>query len=518
MGVVGVAIMIVLFILPAGLGLGAFTYAGFHVLDGDGDCELLHLMLAGVWVFWMVFPLIGFSLNQSYDLTRLFIYPLSRRMIFVANLLGCCLDPTLLLVLPLFAVIVASQATSLPALVLIVPALLLFLMQTIALSQAILWALLNVLRSRRIRDWAILLAPLVMLAFYIAPHLLVRGAVGGDVFGRVIAWRPSRYFGYTPVGMAAGTVICAARGAWLGALGYLLGGAAYLLLTIALGGFVLSRLHLGEIGAGPAAGKQEVGRWGRFSLPRLATTPLAVLALKEVRYYWRDPRHKAAFIVPLVPVLIVAAGVIVGQPWPPSAAIIFAGFVCLFTFTKLFQNAFGIDREGLRLLFVTPCPRGDVLLGKNIAGVGTATLATSVAVLATGAVIGDAPLAVICTSFVLPVAILLAAVGNVVSIHFPTRLARRGENPFTTSSGRQFIVAFVSLAAFLTALVIASPVLAAGALPMLLARPVLYAVTAPVSVLYAVLVYAAILRFYSADALQRNETRILEECLVGEPA
>jgi hypothetical protein len=516
--IVGILLMVLFFVVPFGIGLGAFTYMGLETLPGRDKGEFLHLVLAGVWVFWLVFPVVGFSLNQSYDLTRLFIYPISKRTIFVANLLGCFLDPTLLLVLPMFAVILLSRCGSLPAVPLVFLALALFVAQTVAFSQAVLWGLLNILRSRRIRDWAILLAPLIALVFYLAPHMLANGVVGSgsEVFKRLVAWHPSRYLGYTPVGMAAGAIGAAAQGAYFASAGRLLGAAAYLLVTIALGGFILGRLHVGEIGAQPARKAQQTSTRSEPALQRLATNPLAAIALKEARYYWRDPRHKSMFIAPLFPIAVVLAGALSTGMWRPPSAIAFTAFVCLAGFAGLFQNIFGVDREGLRLLFLTPCHREDILIGKNIAAVGVATLTGSVAVVVVGSVLGDASLAAICAAFIFPFALILSSVGNVISIHFPHRLARRGENPFTTSSGAGCLTALARLGGLMVAWLVGLPIFAGALLPTVLHRPVAYGFTVPLAVLYAAGVYAGVLRFYSAGALARNETKILEECLTGE--
>jgi len=400
--------------------------------------------------------------------------------------------------------------------VLIGLALLLFLAQTLALSQAVLWGLLNVLRSRRMRDWALLLAPLLGLVIYLGPQLFVRGAMGPGMFDNLIAWHPSRYLGLTPVGMAAGAIGAAGREDYLAALLRLLGAVAYLLLTIALGGFILGRLYVGEIGAQPAQRSRPTPAPRDSWLQRLATNPLAALALKEARYYWRDPRHKSMFLAPLFPLAVVVATSLTTPIWRPDSAVAFTAFVCLMGFASLFQNIFGVDREGLRLLFVTPCSREDVLLGKNIASVLVSTLTTAAAVVAVGFVMGNAPFAAICASFVFPLALIMAAVGNVVSIHFPVRLARRGENPFTSSSGAGCLTALANLAGMAVAWVVASPVFAAAVLPTLLHRPLAYGFSVPAAVLYAALVYACVLRFYATGALERNETKILEECLTGE--
>jgi hypothetical protein len=513
-GIVGLILMLLFFVLPFGLGLAAFVGVGLETLEPARAGDLRCLVLTGVWVFWIVFPLVGFSLNQSYDLTRLFVYPLHRRTIFLANLLACFLDPTLLLVLPAFVVLVALSCPSVTWAPVAALALILFLAQTLALSQAVLWGLLNILRSRRTRDWALLMAPLLGLAVYLGPQLFIRGAMGTNVFATLVSWQPSRYLWPTPPGLAAGALEAAQAGRPLEVALCLLGSAAYLALTVLAGGWILGRLYTGEIGLyGREAGTE--GRGSR--LQRLATTPLAALALKEARYYWRDPRHKAMFLAPLFPLAVVLAGAFTSSVWTPPAALLFVTFVCFTGFASNFQNIFGVDREGLRLLFVTPCSREDILIGKNLAGVAVASLVTGATVVLVGIVLHEPRLAALCAAFVFPLALIMAAVGNVTSIHFPVRMARRGENPFTSSSGSGCLMALVNLAGTFVAWVAALPVLAGAALPTLLHHPTAYAFTTPGASLYAGLVYVLLLRLYTAGALQRNETRILEELITGEP-
>jgi ABC-2 type transport system permease protein len=509
------------FIVPLSFTGALMSYGAFSTLDQSGDREFLYFVLFAVWVFWLVFPLVGFSLNQSYDLTKLFIYPISRLTIFVGNTLACFLDPTLLLVLPTFAVIIYYHAATALTVAVAVLALVLFLAHTLALSQALLWALLNILRSRRVRDWVVLLVPLIGAAVYLAPHLARRSLEAGQGFAWLLEWQPSRYLLYTPPGAAAWAIQAAARSRWLEAAGAFAGLLGYVALALGAGAFVLGRLHSGETGAYAAGGQARPEVERPSLLERLATTPLGALAAKELRYYWREPRYRSMFISPLFPLIVVLggsfAGSHVGPGISPRAGVVLVGVMVLFGFSSLFQNMFGIDREGLRLLFASPCPRAAILMGKNAAAAAVAWVAASGAMLVAGFALGKPLLAATLLPFVFATAVVLAAAGNVVSIHFPVRVARRGENPFTSSSSRGCVNGLISALAFQVALLIAAPVFGAAAAPLLLRAPLANVYAAPLALLYAAGVYVAALRFYSVPALERQEMRIIEECLVGEP-
>jgi len=519
--VVAWIVWLIAFVVPLGsLGL-AFASMGFWTLDAAGDRELLHFTLFGVWIFWLLFPLVGFSLNQSYDLTKLFIYPVSRATIFIGTTLACFLDPSLLIVLPAFAAIAFFYSASVTAVAVTVVALVVFLAHTLALSQAILWGLLNVLRSRRARDWAMLLAPLIAVSAYLAPNLYLRGAAQHDPYAALLAWGPSRYLCFTPAGVTARAIEAAASPHWAQCAAYLGASVGYLLAALAAGTAVLGRLHSGEIGASRAPERTRAPARELSPLQRLATTPVAALAIKEARYYWREPRYKSLLIAPIFPLIFVLGGSLSrshgGPALSPPAAILFVAVLALFGFSSLFQNAFGIDREGLRLLFVTPCPRSEILVGKNLAAVAVAWVASTLAVLVAGFLLQNPSLAATYIPFLLAAAIVLAAMGNVVSIHFPIRIARRGENPFASSSSRGCLNGLISTLAFQVALLVAVPIAIAAATPLLLRNPLAYAFCVPLALVYALAVYLGVLKLYSAPALERREMDILEECLAGEP-
>ena len=520
--VVSIIVLILFFVIPVAIGGGVFSSMGFGHLVGGPRREFLYLALTGAWLFWLVFPIVGFSLNQSYDLTKLFIFPVSRTTIFSANVLGCFTDPTMVILLPAFLAVAYHHTTSAAAGVLVVLALALFVVQTVALSQAFLWALVNMLRSRRMRDWAMLLGPLIAVAIYMMPQVMMRRMQGPQFFDSFLSWQPSRYVFFLPPGMAAGAIGAAERGSWLAAVGYLAGLAGYVGASIALGVWVLGKLHAGELGTGLTKKKRAGDASKEPLLQRLATTPLTAMAAKELRYFWREPRHKLLFLAPVFPLIFIIAGTLTGpgirHPFSdPIAAVAFTASMCLMNFSQLFQNVFGIDREGLRLLFTSPCNREEVLIGKNVAGILVAVLTTSAATIVAGFITHAPHIAVLSLPIIVAGAIIFAALGNLVSIYFPMRVARRTENPFTSSSGRGCMVGLISLGSFFVTSVVVLPIVAAAVLPGLWGAHWAYLLTVPGSLAYALGIYVLLLKKVARPALMAREPTILEECLTSEP-
>jgi len=285
---------------------------------------------------------------------------------------------------------------------------------------------------------------------------------------------------------------------------------------------VLGKLHAGEIGTGLTKKKRAGDATKEPLLQRLATTPLTAMAAKEIRYFWREPRHKLLFLAPVFPLIFIIAGTFTGpgirHPFSnPTAAVAFTASMCLMNFSQLFQNVFGIDREGLRLLFTSPCNREEILLGKNVAGILVAVFTTSAATIVAGFITHAPHIAVLSLPIVVAGAIIFAAFGNLVSIYFPMRVARRTENPFASSSGRGCMVGLISLASFFVTGIAASPIIAGVVLPGVLRAPWAYVLTVPGSLVYALGIYLLLLKKVASPALMAREPIILEECLTSEP-
>src|SRR6478609_4903458 len=92
------ALLLLLVFIPIALGLSFwFGYNFVTALPPENENWLRTALLA-IYVFWILVPILGYSLNDSYDISKLFIYPLSMRQIFTGAIAGTLLDrPTILL-------------------------------------------------------------------------------------------------------------------------------------------------------------------------------------------------------------------------------------------------------------------------------------------------------------------------------------------------------------------------------------------------------------------------------------
>jgi ABC-2 type transport system permease protein len=309
---VGLVIAIVagLYAMPVGFGLLASLHGRAPAVN------------AGVVVFtaafagWTVLPLLAFGTDETMDPARLALLPLSRRTmsagLFAASLTG--IGPVVTFVVLLGAVAAAAIGPGAVAVGLAAAGLELAL--CITGSRALATALSGLLRSRRGRDLGVVAGAALALAVVAGNLALQRSLIGGGLgpglraIAGVVRWAPP--------GMVAHAIGDATRGDYLVALLELaVGGVTVALLLwawIAVLGRALTSQDAsqragrrparpGAAGAAavaartgrPPAGPADTG--GLSGLSGLLTgSRVSTVAVKELRYAWRDPRRKAAWL------------------------------------------------------------------------------------------------------------------------------------------------------------------------------------------------------------------------------
>ena len=122
--------------------------------------------------------------------------------------------------------------------------------------------------------------------------------------------------------------------------------------------------------AAPARAAPKNARFLEKRLPRLSEHASAV-TFASLRSMTRAPEAKMLLLTPLV-MLIVFGGVFFNQgssPPEPFRPLIVSGLFTFIFFMTLgiAGNQFGFDRSGFRVYVLSPAPRKDILLGKNLA-------------------------------------------------------------------------------------------------------------------------------------------------------
>src|SRR5439155_21933996 len=155
----------------------------FFQLPPEPAETVLRVVLLVIYLIWLLSPLLGYALSDSYDITKLFLYPLTSRQVFTGAILGSILDFPVLLLLPTLLAVVIGFGRSAGAVLLAVPTVALFLFHTLSLSQAGILASAGFLRSRRSRDVIKVLVPFFWISFYVFTRLLTRQMIQLDWMG-----------------------------------------------------------------------------------------------------------------------------------------------------------------------------------------------------------------------------------------------------------------------------------------------------------------------------------------------
>lgn len=515
MKAVGAILTVVLF-LPLSLG-AAF---GLHWVARAAPALvpfLTRAVLAAVYFIWVVTPLLGFQLNESYDLTKLFTYPVSPRRIFLGSVLGSLLDLPVLLTLPMFAVLWSMFSPTPWAGLANALLLVLFLLHTLALGQAVTLSLVGFLRSRRFRDITIILFPLLGMTYYIGQRMFFYQA-GTDTFARLLhspIWRVADWLppGYASMGLSA-----ASGGEWgivllrLGAL------ALACALTFWAAATALQTLYLGDRGPSVARPSREAPRPGasapnRFvsgGLPAFIPAEIAAIAVKEFLYLGREPQYKAMAVQSLYTVVAIAVPLLLPATAHAGAVgtLNFLGDWLLYGFSAtlllsllpLLFNLWGGEGAAITVLFSFPTRRRSLLLGKNLAHGALLLILNVVGLFLVAGLMNRwnaLPLALAWTLLACPV---LLAAGNLVSVRFPHRMLVRGQRwsrggvATTGDNSQGCAYAFLYLLAYGATFVALLPAAAAVLLPRLLGGSLLwYVLTLPLAMVYAGALYVILL-------------------------
>ena len=210
-------------------------------------------------------------------------------------------------------------------------------------------------------------------------------------------------------------------------------------------------------GRRPVTAKRPGRSVGRFGVDRLRWVPLPVraIAAKELHYLMRSTTGK--FNIAIMPVFVIVVALVVTRDFGhsilgiESASLVFVGtmvYASMFSNNFLF-NSYSWERAGIRTFFVCPVSTREVVLGKNF-GVWLYNLVLFVLCIVTFCVVaGPPPLAVFATGVLAFVASLLlfTIAGNFVSASFPVArdISKISNSPSQTGVLASFALLAINL-------------------------------------------------------------------------
>jgi ABC-2 type transport system permease protein len=519
LSIIGSIFMLLFIVFFAG-AVAVGTFFAYRLLPSPANSEVLYLILTAVLLLWIVLPLLEFTANEGLDASKLILFPLTRAELMVSLLFSTLLDiPTIGLVLVLVAVI-AGWAISVPVAILACVTMLVFYIQVVGISQLVLALFMRVLQGRRFRDLSIIIIAIFTSSCYLIQQFVLGGTRILHLYDNLQSASFSPYLQWLPSGLAARSITQAVHGNWgasIATLGLLL---LTSVLTLYFWQFVLQRsLSASEVGGSArvrnrrrqqtavvAAGVQpaSTSMWGRIIAPQVSA-----LALKELKYFWRDPQLKAMMFQSVIYVAIFLVAPLLN---PSSSRFGGNGYVLLITplivllfILTLSLNTLGLERQSLTTLFLFPVAPQRILWGKNLA-VATLGIVELVVLVSIGAFLSHA------WNFVLPVLIgglagmgVTLGCGNFTSVYFPQymRQMQRGFRATGQTSQAGCLRAVMSFVMLVVTLILLIPVALALGLPMIFHVEWIWSITIPLTLVYGIAFHQIATRLVAPRMLEQ---------------
>ena len=374
-----------LFVLFLGVGLFAVDDVPAKVLMYVWDgLVILFLML------WMIGLLTDLQRSEALSLQNFLHLPVSLSGVFALNYLSSYFGLALIVAVPAMIGFCLGLIFSRgPVMVLQLPLIAAFVLMVTALSYQFQGWLASLMVNKRRRRTIVVLVTFVAILMCQLPNLVnvLRPWEGKEAmtpeegrqtlalleqtayWGNMIA--PPGWLPYGAMALAEGNLLPFV----LGFVGMTLIGSASLYRAYR----TTVRLYTGAFTAGqkqsvPAAtlpkSVKSSATWLDKNLPWLPEQAAAI-ALANLRSLTRAPEAKMLLLSPIFLFLIFG-----GLFWRSSGEIpdnvrplcAFAAIsMTLFTLGQLLANQFGFDRAGYRVFVLSPAPRKEMLLGKNLA-------------------------------------------------------------------------------------------------------------------------------------------------------
>ena len=520
-------IIMIVFGIPFYGGIAFVTFLAYRFLPAPANAEILFIVLVAVYLMWMVLPLLEFTVNEGLDISKLRPFPLTRPELMAGLLFSTLLDIPMFGLMLVFLAVIIGWATSIPMALLTIVALLICYAQVVGMSQLVLALMMSTLQSRRFRDLSIILIALFSSSCYIFQQLVLRGLGNGNIVENIERAHLSSYLQWLPPGMTAQAIQQASLGNWGMSLVWIVASIAAAILVLYLWARVLERsLSTPEVGGAVRARRHKTSRTAESTevsqtpvlaptatsgslWQRLGTSQTFAIAVKEWKYFWRDPQLKAILLSSLYIIVVFLVGPILN----PRAAI---GNVGILTFTAplavffsmltLSYNTLGLERQTLTTLFLFPIPPRRILFGKNLA-VAVMGIGELIVLVLAGAFLSHG------WNVVLPVMVIgLAGIGvvlgcgNITSVFFPQRMRQmqRGFQATGSSSGTAGCMrSIMSIAMLVVTLIVLLPVAAALFLPLYFHTEWLWGFAIPGALVYAIAFYEIVTWIVAPHMLTR---------------
>ncbi|MGW6641583.1 transporter [Streptomyces iakyrus] len=334
----------------------ALQLIGLIALRGHAHAEsVVVLAVAVLGLGWAVMPLFFPSGDETLDPTRLVMLPLRPRPLVRALLTASLVGIGPLFTLCLLAGSVIAVARGGAAFAVGAVAVVLALLVCVALARAVAAANVRLLTSRKGRDLAVLSGLVIAIGAQIVNFGAQRIGASGlgelDPAAGILQW--------VPPASAIGAVHAVSEGSYGLAAVQLALTAGALVALLALWSRHLTRLMTSPDGSTLPGAESAAKERSSTGLGRLLPFPSAegpggapsrtgTVMERSLRYVWRDPKTKAAWVTSLAIGLIVP----VFNAWQGTGSVYFACFAAGMLGIQMY-NQFGQDTSAFWIVAMT---------------------------------------------------------------------------------------------------------------------------------------------------------------------
>ena len=324
----------------------ALQLLGLIALRGYAHADSLVILLAAVLALgWAVMPLFFPGGDETLDPTRLVMLPLRPRPLVRALLTASLVGIGPLFTLCVFAGSVVAVAHGGAAYAVGVVGAVLALLVCVTLARAVAAANVRLLTSRKGRDLAVLSGLVIAVGAQVvnfgAQRLGSSGLGQLDPVADVVRW--------VPPASAVGAMDAASDGSYGVALAQLALTAAALVLLLWVWARHLTRLMTSPDGSTIQSDTRQVRERGSAGSSRwLPAGRTGTTMERTLRYVWRDPKTKAAWVTSLAIGLIVP----VFNAWQGTGSVYFACFAAGMLGIQMY-NQFGQDTSAFWMVAMT---------------------------------------------------------------------------------------------------------------------------------------------------------------------
>lgn len=503
---------ILLFALILAFGVvTSFLWMRKYLGNTSVPIMVLANLLGGIYGLWILIPVFGFRMNESYDISKLLHLPVKRSTMFIANILGSFADLTIAIPIAALSGIILIYAidprigTFDPAVFIFnAIALLIFLFNMIICGQLVVIFIYNIIP--RIPLWRIILYMLIIGGILYWAWFSLQAKVGMtiSIFNIEVGQKLYIYF---PFGMATSATYHASYHNW----GIAFTNLFWLIIhTTGLGiltGFLFAKWYAGGNVEGTPVG--QYGRrqksfaeyvtafWskvlGRFLPPQ---------ALEIMRKDHLNLLRNRSFLIYKGVPAVLGPGIIMFAIWYSTThyyyiqrdsalldcfvytAIFFSAFIVTAQANLFAGNLFGFEGRGIFSTFTTEVDKRYVLLGKNAFLLTLFIFDTFMFGCFTWLLMSSFIIGLMTFLLLFNLFILLVATGNFASALLPYYYDL--ERP-AVSAQQVILIAIVETISATISIIMLIPALLLLLVPFAIHFPLLLIICAPLSFAYSLL-------------------------------